>query len=93
MVDLRAYRYQMIRGIDFYRFVRERLSARGDVDFVQDQVTRVEEDEDGARVSAGSHTYRGKWVFDRRFNLRKRTRAPRCPRASLNWACVISNRI
>ena len=68
-IDLRDYRYQMIRGLDFYRFVREQLSARGNVEFVHDKVERVEDDDDGARVSIGNHIYHGKWVFDSRFDL------------------------
>ena len=68
-IDLSGYRYQMIRGIDFYRFVRERLSARGNVEFVQGRVDHIEDDEDSARVSVTNDTYWGKWVFDSRFHL------------------------
>ena len=62
--DLEAYRYQMIRGIDFYRFVRAELSARANVDFVQGAVERIQDDAQAARVIVGGHAYCGAWVFD-----------------------------
>lgn len=68
-IDLHNYRYRMIRGMDFYRFVWEQLSARGNVDFVQGKVDRIEDDENSARIFVGNQTYHGKWVFDSRFNL------------------------
>ncbi len=69
VIDLHDYRYKMIRGIDFYRFVQSELSARGNVEFVQGKVDRVEEDTDGVRVFAENQVYRGEWVFDSRFQL------------------------
>ena len=38
IIDLGDYRYQMIRGIDFYRFARQALSARANVEFLQARV-------------------------------------------------------
>jgi lycopene beta-cyclase len=42
-IDLGAYRYQMIRGIDFYRHVRQELAARARVDMAQGTVERIED--------------------------------------------------
>lgn len=63
-IDLGAYRYQMIRGIDFYRFVREALAARPNVTLLQATVERVEDGEERARVVAGGRAYTARWVFD-----------------------------
>lgn len=67
--SLDDYQYQMIRGIDFYRFVQTELSARGNVEFLQGCVDCITDDADGMRVSVGDKTYLGKWAFDSRFNI------------------------
>lgn len=79
-LDLADYTYRMIRGIDFYRFVHTELSHRGNVDFVQGDVDRVESDADGASAILGNATYRGKWVFDSRFDSRRFE-----PRRAAHW--------
>jgi len=68
VIDLDDYRYQMIRGIDFYRCARQALSAR--VDFLQGTVDAIDDDNDGACMRVNGATYRGNWVFDSRLNLR-----------------------
>lgn len=68
-IDVEPYRYQMLRSIEFYQFVREALSVQGRVTWVQGTVDYIE-DEDGADfavVVVGGDTYRGRWVFDSRF--------------------------
>lgn len=69
-INLCDYRYQMIRGIDFYRFVQGELSAYGNVDFLQGTVGRIDDGDERASVSVeGGQTYTGRWVFDSRFRL------------------------
>lgn len=63
-VDLHPYRYQMIRGIDLYRFARERLSAYGNVEFLRGRVARIEDGDDRAILSVDGREYAGRWVFD-----------------------------
>ncbi|MBN1217658.1 MAG: Lycopene cyclase [Anaerolineae bacterium] len=65
-MDLGDYRYQMIRGSDFYRFVRQELSTCPNVEFLQGTVTQLEDGPEWAAVSVGGQTYRGRWVFDSR---------------------------
>jgi lycopene beta-cyclase len=67
VLGLGAYRYRMIRGIDFYRFVRQELAAHPNVAFVQGAVDRVEDGAHDARVMVGDRTFRGAWVFDSLF--------------------------
>ncbi|HET7089853.1 MAG TPA: lycopene cyclase family protein [Anaerolineae bacterium] len=67
IIDLGDYRYQMIRGIDFYRFARQTLSAHPNVEFLQARVEQIEDDAGEARIVANGQPFAGKWVFDSRF--------------------------
>ena len=62
--DLAPYRYQMIRGLDFYRFTREKLAERGKVTFVRGNIDRVEDGADRATVIVDGQAFSGTWVFD-----------------------------
>jgi lycopene beta-cyclase len=63
-LDLHEYCYKMIRGIDFYRFARQELSAYPNVEFLQGTIQRIEDRVDGARVMVDGQTLRARWVFD-----------------------------
>lgn len=69
VVDLQPYRYQMIRGLDFYRFARQELSAFPKVEFRQGTVERIEDGDEGAAVCVDGQSYTARWVFDSRFRL------------------------
>jgi lycopene beta-cyclase len=78
-IPLGAYRYQLIRGIDFYRFVRHELSAHANVEFLQGTVEGIEDGADEARVLVDGRTYPAGWAFDSRFNARAfRAHPERC---------------
>ncbi len=62
--DLAPYRYQMIRGIDFYNFTRERLAKCDNVTFLCGNIDRIEDGADGATVTADGRSFSGSWVFD-----------------------------
>jgi lycopene beta-cyclase len=62
--ELAPYRYQMIRGIDFYNFTLEKLSKCGNVTFVRGNVERVEDGTDQASVAVDGKSFSGTWVFD-----------------------------
>jgi lycopene beta-cyclase len=70
---LRAYRYNVVRGADFYRYAHDKLSRLPNVEFVRGRADRIEDGAEGAHihVSSGSCTgeYAGRWVFDSRFRL------------------------
>jgi lycopene beta-cyclase len=68
-IDLGAYRYQMIRSLDFYRHVRATLAAHPNVTWLQGAADRVEEATEGASVSVEGRSYFGRWVFDSRFKV------------------------
>lgn len=71
VVDLGNWRYKVIRGIDFYRFVRQELSAYSNVEFLRGTVEWIQDPSGDGRaiVSVDGQTYAGKWVFDSRFRL------------------------
>jgi lycopene beta-cyclase len=62
--DLAPYRYQMIRGLDFYDFTREKLSQCANVTFVRGNIDRVEDGPDRAAVTVAGQSFSGSWVFD-----------------------------
>ena len=62
--DLAPYRYQMIRGIDFYDFTRAKLAPCSNVTFVRGNIDRVEDGPDRATVTVDGQTFSGSWVFD-----------------------------
>ncbi|MBN1283911.1 MAG: Lycopene cyclase [Anaerolineae bacterium] len=68
-IDLGDYRYDTIRGIDFYRFVQAALAEYPNVEFVQGTIDRIEDGGDRATVWVEDTPYAGKWVFDSLFNL------------------------
>lgn len=63
------YCYKAMRSSDFYRYAHERLSAFANIEFLQAEVSTVEEGLDCARISVGGGQYEARWVFDSRFNL------------------------
>jgi lycopene beta-cyclase len=65
---LHTYRYNMIRGIDFYRFARQTVAVQPHVDFLQGRVERIEDGEHHVSVLVDGQNYAGAWVFDSLFN-------------------------
>jgi lycopene beta-cyclase len=66
-IDLGAYRYQTIRGIDFYHFAQREIAARAPVDMIQGVVDQIEDSPSGAKITVNGCTYMGSWIFDSRF--------------------------
>ncbi len=62
--DLAPYRYQMIRGIDFYNFTLEKLVPCANVTFVRGNVDRVDDGPEWATVVVDGQPFSGSWVFD-----------------------------
>jgi lycopene beta-cyclase len=63
-IDLKGYRYQMIRGIDFYRFVHAALAACPNVTLLHAVVDQIVDGPDQAQVIIDAQTYKADWVFD-----------------------------
>jgi lycopene beta-cyclase len=62
--DLHPYRYQMLRGIDFYRHTQAQLRLNPNVHFLYGSVSHVHGGADGAEVILDGERYRAGWVFD-----------------------------
>jgi lycopene beta-cyclase len=69
VTPLARYRYQMIRGLDLYEFVRNALARLPNVTFLRGRVERIEDGPEGARVAVDGRIHLGRWVFDSRFRL------------------------
>jgi len=67
-LDLQEYRYNMIRGSDFYRFARHRASECPHVEFLCGDVERIRDGDQQANVVVDGQEFAGTWVFDSRFN-------------------------
>lgn len=65
-IPLGRWRYVMIRGIDFYNWMREQLGKTGRVDFVQAEVLRIVDDVERPIVETKDDAYTAGWVFDSR---------------------------
>jgi len=65
-IPLGKWRYVMIRGIDFYNWMRDQLGKTGKVDFIQAEVVRIEDDAENPMVITKDETYTANWVFDSR---------------------------
>ncbi len=61
--DLKKYRYNVIRGIDFYNFVKERLAGFPEITFINASINGFEDEVDGAKVVTDKGTFSAGWVF------------------------------
>ncbi len=65
-IPLGDWQYVMLRGIDFYDWMRSHFARRRAVDLLQAEVLRIEDDPVAPRVITPQATYLAKWVFDSR---------------------------
>lgn len=59
--QLAPYRYKMIRGLDFYKFMRKELAKHVEITWLQAEVKEVH---DNGTVDTSEGTYHGNMVFD-----------------------------
>lgn len=63
-LDLGAYTYKMIQGIDFYNFVISFAKKFANVTFLQESIARITSDENSASVKTTDNSYSGNIVFN-----------------------------
>lgn len=63
-LDLGAYTYKMIQGIDFYNFVLNYAKKFSNVNFLQETVVEIKSSKNNASVITDKNTYTGKTVFN-----------------------------
>lgn len=64
VIPLGDYRYQVIRGVDFYRHAHWRIKQAGAVEFKLGTIRRIEDGRESASVYVDDQPIRGRWVFD-----------------------------
>lgn len=74
-LDLGTYHYDMVRGIDFYRFAHDMLAAHPNVQLAGGRVERLEDGPEAARVVVDGRPVVANWVFDSRFTWPELERA------------------
>jgi lycopene beta-cyclase len=62
-LDLEAYRYKMIRGIDFYQYVQQQLQQFTNITYIYGEISAIDDKSDGATVMVNGKSYVGKFVF------------------------------
>jgi lycopene beta-cyclase len=67
-ISLDAYRYKVIRGIDFYRFARQSLASCPNVEFLQGHVDQIVDGDQQASIVVGGQRYVSRWIFDSLFD-------------------------
>ncbi|MGL5111482.1 MAG: lycopene cyclase family protein, partial [Flavobacterium sp.] len=67
-LQLHPYRYQMIRGLDFYNQVLNELRQHKNVSFVHEKVVTIEETEQQIFVKTASQVYYGKRLLNSIYN-------------------------
>ncbi len=66
-IDLGRYRYATLRGLDFYRYAHQALSAAPHAQLQRGNVTQIEDGEDGVCVTVDDQVLHGDWAFDARY--------------------------
>ncbi len=66
--NINPYTYKMVRGIDFYNSLLQRIEAHPGIVFKQAEVTAVSDDGEIVKISTSQETYLGGKVFNSIFN-------------------------
>jgi len=69
-LDMGGYRYKMLRGIDFYQFMQEKLAALPNLTIRQATIDRIKDTPQGGFVIADDVPYIADYVFDSTYRLR-----------------------
>lgn len=68
-LDLKPFEYKMIRGADFYGFIKSQISKVTNVDFKVGEAQAVTDDNAEPKVVVGGDTFVASYIFDSRFAL------------------------
>lgn len=66
--SVNPYHYQFIRGIDYYCYMKQQLSAYSNIKWKLASVDNVGEDTQGAYANIGQERFYADWIFDSRIN-------------------------
>lgn len=70
-LDLKPYRYNMVRGLDFYNQVFDLLSKQENITFLNQKVTEIEESENLIMIQTDSESFSCSKLFNSIYNKQK----------------------
>jgi lycopene cyclase-like protein len=70
-LDLKPYRYNMVRGLDFYNQVFDLLSKQENITFLSQKVTEIEESENLIMIQTDSESFSCSKLFNSIYNKQK----------------------
>lgn len=62
--EISPYRYKMIRGIDFYRFMQDWLERQSNIELVYGEVLHISDGENRASIETNKGVFEGGYVFN-----------------------------
>jgi len=77
--DIQPYAYKMIRGIDFYNEILQRIKEHSRIVFKQEEITEVLDEGSIVKVSTTQKTYTASKVFNSIFNYGMATHQKKFP--------------
>lgn len=77
--NINPYTYKMIRGIDFYNSILQRIETYADIVMQQAEVTNVIDNGEGVKISTSRETYWADKVFNSIFNYGMATHQKKYP--------------
>lgn len=69
-LNLGEYQYKMLRGIDFYEFIRKELTKWPNIEWKQATINRIKDTPQGGFVIADDEPYIADYVFDSTYALK-----------------------
>jgi lycopene beta-cyclase len=63
-LDIGNYRYKMLRGIDFYRYVNRIIEQNPNVNFLYEDIKSIEDSDQKAIIKTLNHSFTADYVFD-----------------------------
>ena len=82
------YTYKLVRGLDFYRYYLQKINSYPNIDFLQEEVLTVIENEDHVLVSTKKQTHTAYQVFNSIFDfktLKNQKKYPVLQQHFLGW--------
>ncbi len=68
-IPIEPYSYKMVRAGDFYKEQFEALKQAGNITFLQNEVSRIEEHEEFVTIKTPDHTLTASYVFNSIFDI------------------------
>ncbi|MBG6109198.1 lycopene beta-cyclase [Flavobacterium sp. CG_23.5] len=70
-LDLKPYKYNMVKGLDFYTQVFDLISKQGNITFIHQKVTEIEESDNLILIETDSESFSCSKLFNSIYNKQK----------------------